>query len=118
MEAADAKIVISSSWRHIWDFHEIAEMFASRGFRSSDRIIGQTPSGQGFRGKEIDDWLGTDEERARIDDSEAGIIQYVILDDDTDFTTEQTKQHFVHTDAKVGLTDEDVRRALAILQRV
>ena len=118
VQATDALIVVSSSWRHIWNYHEIAKMFAERGFKSSDRIISQTPrSRTGHRGTEVQDWLDTDAERARIDDSRGATLSYVILDDSSDFNSDQMR-HFVKTDAKHGLTDQDVQRAVAILQQV
>jgi hypothetical protein len=117
VRTSGAFIVISSSWRHIWNFHEIAKMFAERGFKSSDRIISQTPSSKsGHRGTELQDWLDTDAERARIDDGGSQTLSYVILDDSSDFNRDQMPR-FVHTNPNHGLTDQDVQRALTILRQ-
>ena len=56
------------------------------------------------RGAEIDGWLKEHPE----------VINYVIIDDRTDFTNEQ-KEHFVHIDPMWGLTDEHVQLAINIL---
>ncbi len=56
------------------------------------------------RGEEIEIWLKEHPE----------IINYVIIDDRTDFTEEQ-KVHFVHINSYVGLTEEDVQLAKNIL---
>lgn len=115
VQATGAKIVISSSWRHIWDHNEIADMLVSKGFQFPESIIDQTPESEGgFRGQEIDDWLALNGERQRIDDQQMPIESYVILDDNNDFTTEQ-QPRFVHTSPNHGLTLNDVKKAITIL---
>ena len=56
------------------------------------------------RGAEIDGWLKEHPE----------VINYVIIDDRTDFTDEQ-KEHFVHVDSMWGITDKHVELAINIL---
>lgn len=41
---------------------------------------------------------------------------YVIIDDDSDMLLEH-KDHFVHTGSMIGLTDQDVKRAIEILNQ-
>lgn len=57
------------------------------------------------RGAEIDGWLKEHPE----------VVNYVIIDDRTDFTDEQ-KKYFVHVDSMYGLTDEHVIKAINILK--
>ena len=56
------------------------------------------------RGAEIDGWLKEHPE----------VVNYVIIDDRTDFTDEQ-KEHFVHVDPMWGLTDKHVKLAINVL---
>jgi hypothetical protein len=116
VDASDADIVISSSWRLIWNYHEIAEMLKGRGFKNHDRIIGQTNvADDDHRGNEVQDWLDTDRERQVVDEDAQPTIAYVILDDNNTFHSNQ-QAVFVHTNADVGLTPRDVALAVKILE--
>lgn len=114
IERTGAKVVISSSWRHVWSRGEIVRMLGKRGFRHPDAVVSITPSLLSQRGDEVADWLGNQGERGRIDPEFGGVESYVILDDSSDFNPDQ-REHFVQTDADIGLTDEDARRAIFIL---
>lgn len=115
VDATDAKIVISSSWRHIWSFQEIAEMFGDAGFKNQHAIIDQTgTSKNGHRGAEIKEWLDLDRERAALGEEQT--TSYVIIDDDTDFDTDQM-QFFVRTNQQTGIKPKDVQKAISILNR-
>ena len=117
VERSDAHIVISSSWRHIWDREEMGSMLESCGFKFKDRIIGETPrADMPHRGEEIKEWFGLDREKKEIDPDWEPVTSYVILDDDSDMLPEQ-HEHFVHTNPMVGLTGLDVQKALRILQQ-
>ncbi len=119
VEAADAYIVISSSWRHIWPFQEVAEMLEQRGFKHADRVIGQTPQmsqAADSRGAEVREWLDLGRERMVADPDQEPTTSYVILDDCDEFDHEQ-RQRFVRTSAQTGLTAKDVQRAIQILSR-
>lgn len=118
VSATGASIVISSSWRHIWPFEKIGQMLAQRGFEFSDRVIDKTPDDwhEGFRGNEIEQWLALWKERLRIDEEAEAITSYVIIDDASDFNSEQMCR-FVHTNFSVGLTPADVQKATKILNR-
>lgn len=114
--ADDIYVVISSSWRVVWDPEAIQQMLHDRGFKFSRRVIDRTRSSvTGFRGKEIEDWLGLWRERREIDPDAEPITSYVILDDGKNFTTDQHHERLVRTDARVGLTEDDVEQALEIL---
>lgn len=108
IEETDAKIVISSTWRHsgldymrkVWD-----------GEGMSGEIIDITPNLRGSieqyrsipRGIEIDTWLENrnfshifwSEEKQLDYIKESGIENYIIIDDDSDMLYNQ-KDHFVH----------------------
>ena len=115
VDATGAKIVISSSWRAIWSWREIRQILQQAGFKNYTAVIDQTPrSTTGFRGKEIDDWFGMFREKRVVSPEEIPVQSYVILDDSTDFTTEQ-QSHFVNTNPDVGLTEEDAAHAIEIL---
>lgn len=58
------------------------------------------------RGLEIEQWIKNNNFSGR----------YVIIDDITDFTEEQTK-HYVKTDTNVGLTMDNVEQAINILKQ-
>lgn len=106
----DAKLVLSSSWRYMifggamtvlgFDY-----LLRTHGFLA-DRLIGCTPMEEphASRGREIQAW--------REKNGHSG--PYVVLDDcDLDIS----KLHpFVHTDASIGLTDQDADRAISILK--
>ncbi len=111
-----AKIVISSRWRlcgedamrSMWNYRNLA-----------GEIIGITPteievveSGQAefydmvCRGMEIDFWI-----------KKNGFVGNYVIIDDTDDMLESQKDFFVETDSCIGLTMEDARKAIEILNR-
>lgn len=108
-----AKIVISSSWRHMWSLGEMKKMLGERGFEHVDDIIDITPTLDGVRGDEILDWLENQEEGSRIGGESVG--DFVIIDDDSDFPHPGQSEKLVQTNHEVGLTDLDVRRAISVL---
>lgn len=78
---ADAKVVLSSSWR-------ITHRFDKVGKALDLPIIDRTPSLTGGRGKEIQHWLDAETSPA--------IECYAIVDDDSDMLPNQMP-YFVHT---------------------
>ena len=117
IDKTDAKIVISSSWRHfglqffkdLWIEREMPGEVIDLTFskettkRDEQRIeLQKIPEGQGIsRGDEINAYLATHPE----------ITNYVILDDDTDF---YENQNFVQTDLVHGLDCNSYYNALEI----
>ena len=110
VEATGAEIVLSSTWRVDWHpenesqnglcFEDLREKLAAYGMR----IVDRTGEFRHFRGQEIREWL----------DEHSGTIEsLVILDDMWDMG--ELTPFLVQTDAAVGLTDEDVRAAIEIL---
>ena len=65
------------------------------------------------RGEEIENWLDKNECRFGGMDN----INYVILDDLPWSEFHGHDEHFVQTDEYVGITDEDVEKAIAILNK-
>jgi len=98
----DAKIVLSSSWRHMEDVKRILEM------RNID-FIDVTPDfieTDGDRGEEIQDWLHNHPE----------VTHFVIIDDDSDMLETQMN-NFIQTDGQMGLQKEHVKQAIEILNK-
>ena len=91
-EQTGAKIVISSDWRISW-YGTIVRL--QRGGINTEYIIGKTPELL---------WL----------DFHLDINNYVIIDDRTDFKPNQ-QEHFIHINPHCGITDEDMNKAINIL---
>jgi len=106
-----AVVVVSSSWRRIVDLDELGRILRNYGFEGT--IIGATPDlthlDRGdrpvWRGDEIAHWL---EHHPRA------VQSFVILDDGNDMG--ELSHRLVRTDDRVGLTDEDVLRAMKLLE--
>lgn len=114
VRATKAKIVISSTWRHIWSLSELKSMLSKLDFQFPQNIIDRTPVGESSRGQEIQEWLDLDPERERVNPRHEPVESFVILDDDNDMLPQQ-QDRFVHTNPQIGLTDADVNSAIAIL---
>lgn len=101
VEATDAKIVISSTWRLLHSLSDIRGLLDKHGFKGN--VIDKTPRiPDGVRGGEIQSWL----EGKNVD-------SFVILDDDDDM--EPLMDKLVQTDFESGLQDEHVERAVEML---
>lgn len=127
----DAKIVLSSSWRYE-NLEKTKEYMRAEGFLFNNKLIGVTirahqwlERGTGIhlsipRGVEIKQWIdthihsdnGKNWERKKLGKD----FTYVILDDESDMLLEQ-KNNFVHIKSEIGLTDDDVRSAVLILNK-
>lgn len=120
IEETDAKIVISSSWR-LHTLNETLENLKQESkripfeFPCIDRIIGQTErifsktytgkTVSSIRGLEINHWMV---------ENPSTVSNYLILDDDCDMIYWQ-KDNFIKTDYQVGLTEDDVKKSIEIL---
>lgn len=112
VDATDARIVVSSTWR-IAFMAELAGWLHRHGIR--DRVIGRTPSGGSGstpggilvsapeRGHEIQMWL----------DDHPEVQRFVILDDSTDMA--HLSDRLVRTTWQDGLQDEHVEQAIEML---
>jgi HAD domain in Swiss Army Knife RNA repair proteins len=103
--ASEAKVVISSSWRHAHDWMKMRALLHRRGF--TGEVISQTPAKLSLdhRGAEIQMWLD--------DFKEEPVESFVILDDTTDM--EPFMERLVRTSLYTGLADEDVLIACKLL---
>ncbi len=114
LEKSKAKIVVSSTWRFLFDsMPELREFFASVGI-DPKLILGRTPRGfpgqkfseSSLRGLEIQHFLSAMTAQRDVE-------SIVILDDNTDMA--HLKHRLVKTDGfKVALTDADVEKALKL----
>lgn len=119
IKATDAKVVISSSWRHSWDNSQLYTLLQAVGFKGE--VIGMLPSIEfestfGSRGAIINRWLIKHIPSLLQYGKE--LKQYIIIDDDIDMLAGQFP-HFVnvrHPEMRVsGLQDSDVENAITKL---
>ena len=100
VDATDAQIVVSSSWRQIpTAYKHLQEWLEMYGMKVADI----TPYVGGCRGDDITAWFNRN----------PGEGSYVILDDEDDMDGHM--DHLVQTDFDVGLIDEDCERAISLL---
>lgn len=113
----DAKVVISSSWRHGRTVEQLRDLLYSVGFIYPMRIISKTPTltdDDCVRGNEIEKWMKLN--RELIGKYFTEYDEYVILDDDNDMLYTQ-KDNFLHVDRFVGITFGTAEKAVKILNR-
>jgi len=105
-----AMIVITSSWREKFQWaHLFIDMFAKYGWMNAP-VSSCTPMHLMSRGEEVDEWI-------KIGNSlQAPITEYVIIDDEDDYSGEQLS-HLVLTNKRVGLTAADARFAIKLLNK-
>lgn len=101
-----AKIILTSSWRN-FTLKATLKDFTGTNFEVLNKyIVGVTPRSKlRHRGKEIETF---------IQNTDIKIDRYVIIDDDTDFNSEQLP-YFVRTDWFHGITEENYNKAKKIL---
>lgn len=126
LDATDAKIVISSSWRRFSLEKTIKEITDTSKFNVGDNpfpypdaVIGVTERMYSFcypdndrhfglpRGVEIQHYIDTHKE----------IEQYVILDDDCDMLLCQAN-NFIRTNTYEGISELDAEKAIVILNKL
>ncbi len=118
IEATDAKIVLSSSWREGWFYKDhvahatsteldLFEALWDKLLEFDIELFDYTAE-LGHRGLEIDAWLkGCAEE----------IEAYVILDDMDESELVPHSSHIVQTDFSLGLTEKDVIIVIEMLNK-
>lgn len=115
VEETGCKVVLSSSWRCLWNPSEndrTIEALKLKGFKYD--FYGMTPRipqkdfGQ-ERGIEIQTWMDKELEKNEIE-------SFVILDDDNDMLPEQMDK-FILVNNQYGLSDIDVFKAIEILNK-
>lgn len=118
VEETGADIVISSSWK-LWGLDAMQRMWIRRGLPG--KVIDITPNTESdemllsvdldymdipaIKGSEIKEWLSTNGN---------DVTHYAILDDLPDLLPEQ-ESHFVQTDPRIGITEEDAEQIIKIL---
>jgi hypothetical protein len=126
-----AKIVLSSSWR-LSTLEKTKEHMEEEGFLFNEELVGVTirayqwlERGTGIhlsipRGVEIKQWIDThvhSDNGKNFNRKKLGKdFTYVILDDDDDMLLEH-KDNFINTDGEIGLTKQDVEKAIQILNK-
>ena len=117
-----AWIVVSSSWRasNVPDTVEFMTDFdnprvGSNPFPFTEKIVGVTPILYSVVDGDIDRPATRGEEIAAYLKAHP-CDNYVILDDDRELLPDQW-EHFVPVNDEFGLTDENVQKAIAILER-
>lgn len=97
-DTTGCKIVVSSTWRLLYDHLEDLKT-ALTGYGITGEVIGKTPFKPNalrfVRGKEIEFWL---------EENHGTYSKFVIVDDDTDMG--KLDKHAVYTKFKTGLLDE------------
>ena len=124
IEETGAKLIISSSWRHM-GLKKLNMMWEHRGYPGE--IIGITPDlWRNVIGEDFHEKMQRGHEIQAILDQNPGIINYVILDDDNDMLNTQfgnfvmCSNNINHPDCidiGYGLTKECTNRAIRILNR-
>ncbi|MBL8683563.1 MAG: hypothetical protein JNK05_30615 [Myxococcales bacterium] len=110
----NARVVLSSSWRRRAPLDELCALLRSRGLEqpllSATPSLYRTPDGVRLtRGDEVLSWLASERDAGVIVDA------YVVLEDEEPLG--EVEARCVRVDSRVGLTDADVARAIAALQR-
>ncbi len=103
LDATDAAIVISSSWRWVHHLSSLRMMWEVRELPGD--IIDTIPCGATYisRGEEIECWL-----------DKHGRPDYVIIDDIDDFYQAQ-HDHYIETNPIVGITEANAQKVIEIL---
>ena len=118
IEETGAEIVVSSSWKNI-GLVELQNMWRDRGlpgklvditpdYMSDEILLKEDSANVDYlyeRGSEIQGWL-------LLHGDDVG--RYVIIDDMDDILPEQ-QFHFVQTDPEVGITNDDVKKVVHLL---
>lgn len=119
LDETGAYIVISSTWKSL-GFSELEDMWNGRGLPG--KLIGITPNSVSdemllnadldhmelfsIRGMEIKEWLTKNGKH---------VSHYAIIDDMDNMLPEQ-KSHFVRTDSEIGISKDDVKKVIKILE--
>lgn len=119
VESTGAQIILSSDWKDKWNKYYTSSKPSHAKYLDNHlykkgrlTIKDKTPStskGSWFRGEEILTYLRLHQD----------IENYVILDDTffEDFDNKNIIDHLIITDYKYGLTDENVKQAIEILNK-
>ena len=112
IEATDAKIVITSTWRYdcdmqaLWRNRNLAgEVIGTTPTLLREKAIGKIKVYYGHRGMEIEAWLK---------DNAIAPYKYAILDDEDDYLPHQA-EHLILTDPMTGITKDIADNVINLL---
>ena len=111
VDNCNGSIVLISSWRRYWERGSKNTDEAGRTIDEALREYGltiwdKTPAiKEGSRAQEVEQWLS----------GKHYVDEYVILDDKDFGWGAKLRQHWIQTDGEVGLTPDDARTAIGIL---
>ena len=123
-DETNAKIVISSSWRRLTlgDTFNMLSEYEQSGkevpFILRDYVVGITNRMFAFKEGNVHIHYGLPRgcEISRYLTEHKDISKYVILDDDTDMLLEQAP-YFINTNWGLGISEQDVEKAIEILNK-
>lgn len=123
-DETSAKIVISSSWRRftLEDTFNMLSEYEQSGkevpFILKDYVVGITNRMYAFKEGNVHIHYGLPRgcEISRYLTEHKDISKYVILDDDTDMLLEQAP-YFINTNWGLGINEQDVEKAIEILNK-
>ncbi len=112
VEATNASIVISSTWRKLHSMEELKCFLAKYGFRHNDKVIDVTPTLNKDRGFEIQMWI--DKYNSNLV-NENDPLTYTIIDDNADMVYKHLLSRLVLTTWIDGMEDEHMEKAIELL---
>jgi phosphoglycolate phosphatase-like HAD superfamily hydrolase len=104
VKRSGAKVVVSSTWRQFYALDALQEFLRARGVKCVGAFISVTPILYESRDKEIASWLNSHED----------IKNFVIIDDNG--IGSMFNEKLILTDASVGLSADNVKEALDVLE--
>lgn len=113
IEATDAKIVITSTWRldgdmqALWRNRNLAgEVIGITPTLLREKAIGKINVYYGHRGMEVEAWL---------EDNAIAPYKYAILDDEDDYLPHQA-EHLILTEPMTGITEDVAEKVISLLE--
>ncbi|MCR5679451.1 MAG: hypothetical protein K6G08_04480 [Prevotella sp.] len=113
IEATDAKIIITSTWRldgdmqALWRNRNLAgEVIGVTPTLLREKAIGKIKAYYGHRGMEVEAWL---------QDNAIAPYKYAILDDEDDYLLHQA-EHLILTDPMTGITEDIAEKVISLLE--
>ena len=113
IEATDAKIIITSTWRldgdmqALWRNRNLAgEVIGTTPTLLREKAIGKIKVYNGHRGMEVEAWL---------QDNAIAPYKYVILDDEDDYLPHQA-EYLILTDPMRGITEDVDDKVISLLE--
>lgn len=115
VEATNAKIVISSTWRNLHSMDELKAFLLKYAFKYNGHVIDVTPTLNKDRGYEIEWWLNEYHRGFDLGVEQELITSFVILDDNSDMVYDHLLSRLVLTTWENGMEEEHAQKAIEIL---